>query len=337
MSTSFGSEHGDPNVEAAIVGLLRSIPERWAECDRDGLTQAEQHALFLLVAAGMVERRVGICGHFAGETPSIEFTIEATGEYGLVDSLESVAAEMWTKWGSFYGAWRASGAKDSTPFRFTKTGLDRWRLTESGVLARSDLDIEAPSGDAVAFVGSYQRTIEFVTRTGHQTDRPGVRGEGRLVEMKTGERSDDAKPTPAPVSLANSEELAAAFRDLVVPAMAEALRGTVRSTGAPLSESPTGDAGNEGIGVGDAEVEVPPLTGNEVAVLNTLAGFDPMQLASGAMIEDEMDDKTALSLRTIGNAVARLIELGLAERPRGDRSGVRLTLAGRRAARKVAD
>lgn len=106
---------------------------------------------------------------------------------------------------------------------------------------------------------------------------------------------------------------------------------------APVSETPAGGAGNEGFGDGDAEVKVPPLTENEVAVITTLARFDPVRLASVAMIESEMDAGSRRSPRKIGEAVNRLIELELAERPRGDRSGARLTTAGRRVARKVAD
>ena len=106
---------------------------------------------------------------------------------------------------------------------------------------------------------------------------------------------------------------------------------------APVSEITAGAARNEGFGDGDADVEVPPLTDNEVAVITTLARFDPLQLASASKIEAEMDAPNRRSPRTIGKAVTRLIELGLAERPRGDRSGARLTTAGRRVARKVAD
>jgi len=326
----------DP-VAQAVASLLRSIPERWANFDHDNLSGTEQQALFLLVAAGLVERRIGVRGEFAGQAPAIEFTIDATGEYGVVEALDPVVAQMWTKWGPAFEAWKAGDAKNSTPFRFTRTGVERWRLTEQGVIARGDLDIQAPSESAAAFVGSFQRTIEFVTSTGHQADRPNVRGEGRLVEMKTRDGGEDRKPTPAPVSLAKSEELAAAFRDLVVPAMAEALRGVAGSPFVPVPETPSGDAGNEDFGDRDAEVEVPPLTENEVAVISTLARFDPRQLASGAKIEAEMEAPHRRSQRTIGKAVNRLIELNLAERPMGDRSGVRLTLAGRRTARKVAD
>jgi hypothetical protein len=143
---------------------------------------------------------------------------------------------MWTKWGPAFEAWKASDAKDSTPFRFTRTGLERWRLTEQGVIARGDLDIQAPSEGAAAFVGSFQRTIEFVTRTGHQADRPNVRGEGRLVELKTHGTADGAKPTP--VSLANPEELAAASRDALIPGLVEALKGNA-AEGAASSSPPT--------------------------------------------------------------------------------------------------
>ncbi len=288
MDASDASSH-DIAQSAAVESLLRSIPERWSDFDHDTLASVEQRALFLLVAAGLVERRIGVRGEFAGQAPAVEFTIDATGEYGLVEAMEPVAAEMWTRWGPAFEAWNTSDTKESTPIRFTKTGLDRWRLTEFGVMARADLDIEAPSPAAAAVVGSYQRTIEFVTRTGHQTGRPGVRGEGRLVEMKTRDAGEDATPRPAPVSLENSQELAAAFRDLVVPAMAEALRGVTGSPGTPVSETPVGGAENEGIGDGDADVEVPPLTDNEVAVISTLARFDPLQLASASKIEAEMD------------------------------------------------
>ncbi|RMH13054.1 MAG: hypothetical protein D6701_12725, partial [Gemmatimonadetes bacterium] len=225
----------DP-VAKAVASLLRSIPERWADFDHDALASTEQRALFLLVAAGLVERRISIRGEFAGQAPAIAFTIEVTGEYGLVEAMAPVVAEMWTTWGPAFEAWKAGDAKDSTPFRFTKTGLERWRLTEFGVMARADLDIEAPSPAAAAVVGSYQRTIEFVTRTGHQTERPGVRGEGRLVKMKTRDTGEDAKPTPTPVSLANSEEVVAAFRDSVAPAIVDALRGVAGSPGVPVSK-----------------------------------------------------------------------------------------------------
>ena len=267
--------HADHPVIRCVESLLRSIPERWADFDHDAIASTEQRALFLLVAAGLVERRIGVRGEFAGQGPTVEFTIDATGEYGLIEAMEPVAAEMWAAWGPAFEAWNAGGTKTTTPFRFTKTGLDRWRLTEFGVMARADLDIEAPSPEAAAIVGSYQRTIEFVTRSGHQTERPSVRGEGRLVEMQIRDAGEDEVPTPAPVSLANSEELAAAFRDLVVPAMAEALRGVSGSPSVPVSKTPAGDAGSEGFGDGDAASE--PPSDMKPAVRRAGASFEKVE------------------------------------------------------------
>jgi hypothetical protein len=44
-------------LKAAIAELLRTIPETWAEFDLDRLTVIHNNALFLLTAAGLVERR----------------------------------------------------------------------------------------------------------------------------------------------------------------------------------------------------------------------------------------------------------------------------------------
>jgi len=107
------------------------------------------------------------------------------------------------------------------------------------------------------------------------------------------------------------------------------------SRDAPISDAPAANAENSGDGESDPKALA--LTENEVAVINALAKFDPRRLASGVMIEDEMDGSIRLTRRTIQPIVSRLIELDLAERPRGERSGVRLTLAGRRLASKIAD
>jgi hypothetical protein len=87
----------------------------------------------------------------------------------------------------------------------------------------------------------------------------------------------------------------------------------------------------------EGEPAPPALTSRETTVLRTLAVFDPSELASASRIEAAMEPAVRLSERSIGPAVKRLIELGLAERPQGERSGARLTIAGRRLARKIAD
>jgi len=86
----------------------------------------------------------------------------------------------------------------------------------------------------------------------------------------------------------------------------------------------------------DDDQPPPALTANEVAVLRTLASFDPAELASAARVEAAMDRAERVSEKTIRLAIRRLVGLGLAERPEGDRSGARLTIAGRRLARKIA-
>lgn len=85
------------------------------------------------------------------------------------------------------------------------------------------------------------------------------------------------------------------------------------------------------------EIQTPPLTSNEAAVLRTLAGFDPSELVSTARIEAAMEPGERLSERSIGLVVRRLMAERLAERPEGDRKGARLTIRGRQLARKIAD
>lgn len=86
------------------------------------------------------------------------------------------------------------------------------------------------------------------------------------------------------------------------------------------------------------EDELPPaLTANQIIVMRTMARFDPSQLLSAARIEEAIDPSRRISVRTIGDVVRRLHELGYAERPEGDRRGARLTTRGRRILRKIAD
>ena len=47
-------------LEAAVAELLRLIPETWQTYRPDDLTEVKAQALFLLTAAGMVERRARI-------------------------------------------------------------------------------------------------------------------------------------------------------------------------------------------------------------------------------------------------------------------------------------
>lgn len=85
------------------------------------------------------------------------------------------------------------------------------------------------------------------------------------------------------------------------------------------------------------ETAPPALTPNEITVLAALATFDAAELASAARIAEAIDPSRRVSERSIVTIVRRLLELGLAERPMGGRSGARLTLQGRRIARRIAE
>lgn len=80
-----------------IESLLCTIPERWSVFDNDNLTATEQQALFLLTAAGLVDRRFGLCLKMAGQPVAVEARFSATGEYGLVEAIEPILTEVWTK------------------------------------------------------------------------------------------------------------------------------------------------------------------------------------------------------------------------------------------------
>ncbi len=70
--------HTTDPLAQSIESLLRTIPERWHDFDHDDLTANEQQALFLLVAAGLVERRFGLRLEMAGRGEVIEAILAAT-------------------------------------------------------------------------------------------------------------------------------------------------------------------------------------------------------------------------------------------------------------------
>ncbi len=69
-------------LKRAIAELLRTIPETWADFDLDRLTVIQDNALFLLTAAGMVERRGWLRSTIANHPTAFEVRFQATGEGG---------------------------------------------------------------------------------------------------------------------------------------------------------------------------------------------------------------------------------------------------------------
>jgi predicted transcriptional regulator len=76
-----------------------------------------------------------------------------------------------------------------------------------------------------------------------------------------------------------------------------------------------------------------PWTKNEQSMLRAMARFDSKDLVSAA----ELAKESGLSARKAGDFISDLINEGLAERPRGERQGARLTIPGRREAARFAD
>lgn len=85
------------------------------------------------------------------------------------------------------------------------------------------------------------------------------------------------------------------------------------------------------------DTQPPALTDAERWTLQALAGFDPADLAKASRVSDAMPLEQHLSERTIRQAIKRLVSLGFAERPEGEKQGARLTMRGRRLATKIAD
>ena len=106
---------------------------------------------------------------------------------------------------------------------------------------------------------------------------------------------------------------------------------TVKQAGARETEPPIGGAAEDP----EPDHQDPALRRTDKQTLAALATFDASELASVITVCEAMVPIERLSHKTVGPAIKRLIQFGLAERPEGDRGGARLTLKGRRLAAKI--
>lgn len=214
-----------------IEALLRRIPDKWQRADTDQLSVAEQQALLRLVGAGLVERRNTLRLDMAGQHEAFEATIAITGEAGLLQAIEPVLAESWSRWSGAIEDWRRRAGAASRPFRVTKVGGDEWRLTEHGLLARADLSVPLDprlSREHAAVIASRERVIDFVMKAGALEDRPPVPGAGQLVSFRNVAAEKGAPSSTPPtthVNLVNAVDIAAAFREAMVPLVEAVVRG----------------------------------------------------------------------------------------------------------------
>lgn len=231
-------------LKPAIANLLRVIPETWAEFNIDSLTAIQSDALFLLTAAGMVERRGRVRCEMLSHSTYIDETFQATGEGGFVEALRYSTAAMWGVWGDAYRAWRNEPHGNTPPFHAAALNPQEWRLTGEGVLARGDLDGTNPGGnpdvvfDFVLKRGFYgpghwlrimavpelfrkhEREIRERTIAGQDLgslSRPPVRGHGQLIAFHKIERSGGAQSLNSTNRREPANAFAAAFNNMLGP------------------------------------------------------------------------------------------------------------------------
>jgi len=234
----------DP-LEQAIRTLLRSVPETWAEYDPDGLTEPQARALSLLVAAGMVERRITFRLRLFGHPVAVEATITITGEYGAVEALKRLSAGVWEEWRDTYEKRRAGDLKEASAFHCERIGREQWRLTTEGIQARGDLETEA----AVVFDFVLKRGFfdgePRLMPDGRISQRLPVHGKGTLERMKL-VKAGAPGAGPAGVSVANWADGGKAFADVVAAKSAEIQATAAPPAPAPAAKAEAEDAGDVG-------------------------------------------------------------------------------------------
>ena len=123
-----------------VANLFRVVPETWGTFDIAAMTSAEERTLFLLTAAGMVEQRLRFRVRMVTAPTSLEAVLTVTGEHGFREAMNPLLAKAWSLWEERFKAWNAGDAHETPPFIVESVPASEWRLTDSGVLARNDID-----------------------------------------------------------------------------------------------------------------------------------------------------------------------------------------------------
>jgi len=116
-------------LEQAVSDLLSRIPDTWQEYRPDDLTETQSQGLFLLVAAGMVERRERLRMRMFNQPLVAEATITCTGEYGGVEALQPLIASLWSDWQDAFREWKKGDAANMPPAHCGRLEPSEWRLT----------------------------------------------------------------------------------------------------------------------------------------------------------------------------------------------------------------
>lgn len=159
---------GDVAAERAIASLLCRVPEIWSAYDGNGLTEPEEKALLQLTAAAMVQRRMSIRLRIIGHPMAVLATVTATGEHGMAEAMEAVAAGAWQHWQDTV---KQRSANDPKPFHCEQVGAHEWRLTAEGITAKADVE-----------AGNAEMVLDFVFRRGFFDGKPRVMPDGRVSQ-----------------------------------------------------------------------------------------------------------------------------------------------------------
>jgi hypothetical protein len=233
----------DEMLRPAIAELLRRTPETWQTYRPDDLTEIQAQALFLLTAAGMVERRERLRQRMFNHPLVAEATITFTGEYGGVEALKDLAASMWPDWQDAFREWKKGDAANMPSGICERLEPSEWRLTDQGVIARKDLDSDTEAQSAI---------FNFVLRRGLFDGLPhllpdgriiqhGVRGKGQLVTMK----KTKAEPAaPATVNVGNWKDGGDAFAQAFGPVIAKVFETMQAQVEQATAKAAAADAGN---------------------------------------------------------------------------------------------
>lgn len=151
-------------VESLVARFLRTVPETWTDHDPSALSELQERAVYLLTAAGMIERRVTLRLRMVGHPVAAEATITMTGEAGLAEAMEFLLKDLWNDWRE---AFEQRG--DGPVSHCERIGNEQWRLTAEGVMARNDLA-----------AGNAATVFDFVLRRGFFDDRLRLMPDGRL-------------------------------------------------------------------------------------------------------------------------------------------------------------
>ncbi|MFN4260813.1 MAG: hypothetical protein ACK4RK_16075 [Gemmataceae bacterium] len=153
-------------VESLVARFLVTVPETWTDHDPATLSELQERAVYLLTAAGMIERRVTLRLRIVRHPVAVEATITMTGEAGLAQAMEFVLKDIWNDWREAF-----EHLGDEPVSHCERIGNEQWRLTAEGVIARNDLD-----------AGNAATVFDFVLRRGFFDGQPRLLPGGRISQ-----------------------------------------------------------------------------------------------------------------------------------------------------------